>query len=387
MYIALERHIPGAARKLPLPGLASLIMLALLAGCGESEKAVSENAQPAMPVVVQKLEAVDHYTVDREFSGRIESTRQSALAFEFSGRVESVTVDEGDRVSRGQLLARLDTDLLQAEQRQADAALAQRRSQLALARQTLKRFKRLLQDNAVSRQEVDEAQEKVHSLEAGVDLEKARLQTITTRLEKARLTAPFNAVVARRSVDEGAVVGPQQPVLQLLESGPQEARIAVTAGVADRFDVGETLALTVRGQQLQSHIKRILPVRDVRTHTVDLIVAIDAPETPLRPGDLVSAQVPETIENRGYWLPYSALTDATRGLWGVYSVVSDDQGQEQVALRTVEVLHQTGDRVFVRGTLEDGDRVVAKGTHRMVPGLAVDVQDARPALAVRTPQP
>jgi multidrug efflux pump subunit AcrA (membrane-fusion protein) len=99
----------------------------------------------------------------------------------------------------------------------------------------------------------------------------------------------------------------------------------------------------------------------------------DVSATGLVPGQLVRLEVGETIESAGFWLPTSALLRRQRGLWCCYVVVVDRERPStgRVETRDLEVLHTEGQRVFVRGTLQPGETVIAAGTHRVVPGQRV----------------
>ncbi len=94
-------------------------------------------------------------------------------------------------------------------------------------------------------------------------------------------------------------------------------------------------------------------------------------------GQVVRLELDETVEANGYWLPSTALTKGARGLWTTFVVVQADPNDStqpdlfRVERRDIEVLHTESNRVLVRGTLNPGDRVVASGTHRVVPGQLV----------------
>jgi len=91
-----------------------------------------------------------------------------------------------------------------------------------------------------------------------------------------------------------------------------------------------------------------------------------------RAGQTVQVDFSEAIAAEGIWLPTSALTEGIRGLWTCYVLVPNDNDGYTVAPQSVEIIHQEADRVLVRGTLQPDDRVVANGTHRLVPGQPVE---------------
>jgi hypothetical protein len=110
---------------------------------------------------------------------------------------------------------------------------------------------------------------------------------------------------------------------------------------------------------------------------VDAILIPANPDQPavrdLRRGDLVELALSEWIAEPGVWLPISALTQGSRGLWSAYALdaTTDDAASARLEVRPLEVIYQEGDRVFVRGALAAGEHLVAAGLHRVVPGQRV----------------
>jgi hypothetical protein len=93
----------------------------------------------------------------------------------------------------------------------------------------------------------------------------------------------------------------------------------------------------------------------------------------LVPGQIVRLEIEEMVTAEGFWLPSTSLVRGQRGLWSCYVAVGVDgtDGQQRLERRDVELLHTTGDRVLVRGTVQAGDAVVASGAHRIVSGQLV----------------
>ena len=85
-------------------------------------------------------------------------------------------------------------------------------------------------------------------------------------------------------------------------------------------------------------------------------------------GSLVEMNLTVSVRERGFWVPLNSLAESQRGLWSVL-VVEDSL----VASRLVEILYRGSDQVYVRGTLREGDEVIATGTGRVVPGQAVNI--------------
>ena len=177
-----------------------------------------------------------------------------------------------------------------------------------------------------------------------------------------------------RFLDDGNVVDPGMPVLRLVESSVIEARIGMPVGAAAKFVVDASSRLRVGDRDFDARVKSLLPVLDRTTRTRTVVFEFTGSDASIVPGEVVRIDVIETVQEPGFWLPLSALTRGTRGLWSVYVVENENgsQGGTVIARRDVEVLHTAADRAFVRGTLIDGDRIVSDGTHRVVPGQHVE---------------
>lgn len=357
----------------PRAGFGVALALLLAAGPGLADV-------PALTVATEPAQSQQAYQSRRVFVGRIEALRQSDLGFELGGRLEQVIVDDGDRVDAGAVLAVLDTARLEARRAELMAALQQVRADLGLARATLARTEEAAGFNGVSGQELDEARERFNALQAAERLAKSRVATVQVDIDKSTLQAPYAAVVIRRFADEGQVLGAGQPVLGLQEDGPLEIRVGVTGRGLDGLRRGQRREIEVDDRLLMTEVRAILPVRGAGTRTVDVVLGLDDDDSGLRPGDLVNLALPVEVKQPGFWLPISALTEGVRGLWAVYiaepldpgsQAESESAGTHRLARRTVDVLHEESDRVFVQGLLRDGDQVVVDGTQRIVPGMVV----------------
>lgn len=428
--------------KVGLFGIASLIMFAGVSGRNWFPHFSLSEAQPslatthlsspvnALPVEVLSIQAEQSYSVQRSYTGTIGSRRTSKLGFERSGQLVNVTVKAGDRVEAGEILASLDTQSLhlqaqelQAQQTQATAqfnelqagvrsetiaaarAVVRRlQEQLKLAQNQYARRQTLYHQGAISLEQLDEAASQANTLQAQVDEANSQLQALLTgtrpeqlqaqaalieqliarqenlavERDKSDLRAPFSGVISERLADEGTVLSAGQPILYLVEEGALEARIGVPKAATEHLPLGSSQQVRVGETAYPAQVTAILPEVDSSTHTVTVVLQVEAATAAISPGQTAQLQLTETIPARGYWLPTTALAAAGRGLWSCY-VLGDPLWLETtpafpVEPQIIEVLHTEGDRVFVRGTLQPGDRVILNGTHRLTRGQLVTVQ-------------
>ncbi|MGB5811158.1 MAG: efflux RND transporter periplasmic adaptor subunit [Polyangiales bacterium] len=348
-------------------GLAAVsLVLSTLMAC---DRRGNHAAAAPVPLRVEVTEVVvlDRYEVRRTFSGVVRSRRATRLGFERGGLVAEVFVDEGDAVDDGQLVARLDTAQLRAARKRIVASLAEAEAGVGISALTAGRLTQLADEEFISRQSADEATFGLQAAEAKKLELQAALAQIDVDLRKSRLVAPFSGVVSTRLVDEGTVVGAGAPIVTFRESDQKEAIIGVPTFVS--IPIGTEQDLLVGGQSVRAPVAAVIDDVDARTRTVTLIFELPDDAT-ASDGELIRLAHAREVQGSGFWVPMTALTQGLRGMWTLYSIKSEGEG-EVVARETVEVLHTETDRAFVRGTLEHGDRVIATGLQRVVPGQRV----------------
>jgi membrane fusion protein (multidrug efflux system) len=339
------------------------VAVALLAGgCTDSAKSseATTTAQPRRVAVRVSSLQTEAATDVVSLPADLRPARRSVLAAEVPGRVESITVREGDRVTRGQLLMTIDGRSLQQTVREAEAVFFQRSQQYSRA------------ENLFAKQSITKAQ----MLDALTfrDVAQTSLDSAKLQLSKSRLVAPWTGRVAVRSVELGDYVQPGQPVVELIEVEHLEVRAPVAATDVPFVAVGSPVLVRVDaypGEVFEATIVRIGAELDVRSRTLEVEADLDNADGRLKPG------LPTRIEIvRREW-PAALLIPAQ----AVVELESDDtvyvvEG-DTIARRVVELGPTLGDRVLVESGLAPGDRVVVEGMRRVSEGQIVEVVETR----------
>lgn len=425
-------------------GLGLIFLLARPFSIGSSKSTSTETVARVLPVETIKVEPVESYEVLRTYTGEIAAIRTSNLGFSRGGEIEEVLVEEGDRINRGQALARLDIRNLQTQRQQLEAEKARAQAQLSELRtgariedinaakaavqdleqqlllQSKQRERRefLYKEGAIAREQLDEfsfgegalqarlsqARSNLAELENGtrqeqIDAQRATVQQLLARIadldvtiDKSTLKAPFDGIVAKRDLDEGTVANAGQSVVRLMENAAPEARIGMPTNVVGKLQVGGTQALKIGSQTYKAKVASILPEVNANTRTQTVVFQLDpsaitqvnpaysvastggTPATTFPAGQTIRLELAQEIDTEGYWLPTDALTQGIRGLWTCYVLTESEDAENYIVKQhSVEIINQQGDRALVRGTLQPGDRIVANGTHRLVPGQQVEV--------------
>ncbi len=355
----------------PLPRLPSALLAtlpALLLPVAPSVDAAEASNLRILAVEVVEVRSQPGFEKTRSFMGRVEAARSSSLGFELAGTVTRLTVDEGDHVGQGQLIAELDTQRLEAREAELIAGLDQAQANEQLAEVTLRRNEELVESRATSEQQLDEAKNTWATAKAQVKLIEAQIRQVRVDLGKSMLQAPFDGVVSRRFVDEGSIVSAVTSGVDLLVSSNLESELGVSQQAIQSMDQGETFSLQSKMGPLEAVVERVLSQRNEQTRTVDEILRVKSSQGHLRDGDLIPVPVNLTTSERGYWIPRQALTESERGLWACYVAVPTDQsGILRLERRQLELLHVRGADVYARGALREKDLVVRSGLQRLSP--------------------
>lgn len=323
-----------------------------------------EEAAPPPPPVVEAAPvraAGDETQVSA--TGALQRQREAQLAFRVPGVITTLSVDEGDLVRKGQVIARIDPTSVEAGRQQALAGLEQ-------ARRNLERDQVLFEKGFVSRQRLDDRKSALEAAEAGY-------AAAAFDRRWATLTAPSDGVVLARPAAPGQVVQAGQAVVVVADAAsPLVLRAPVPDEALSRFGLGAAAAVRVAGQALSGRVIQIGGQSGRATGTVD--VDIEIPASPgLRSGQVATALIAgRPAGGQAYArIPAEAIQEVDNGRAFVLRL---DQG---VARRTAVAFGGfDGDDALVSG-LAAGAQVITAGGGFVGDGERVQVVDPRALVA------
>lgn len=263
-------------------------------------------------------------------TGNLQAKSEITVGAEISGLIREVLVDENDQVSKGDVLARFNTDELQVSLQQAKARLALARASvkeaeasLEEARLNLQRSKTLVQNGNVSQAEFDSliaaekrARAKLNYAHASVREAQASVSQADTRLQKAVITSPINGVVLQRNIEPGNTVAAsfQAPELFLLAENLSQMELHVSLDEADvgQVKAGQKASFTVDAWPSQSFTADVLKVylypsieNNVVTYTT--VLGVDNTSNLLKPGMTATATITTGRRNQVLRVPNMAF--------------------------------------------------------------------------------
>ena len=315
------------------------------------------------------------------------TAREGTIASRISGTVDEVLVLEGAVVQTGDLLARLDTELLEILARQAEARLSEANagitiaeSRVARARNALARIEGLRNTTSFSTSRFDDAQSDffqsqglMAEAEARVKTAEANLAETRYQLQRAEITAPFDGIVLDVTTNPGEFISSGTAVVTLLDIGSIEIEASVPSKYITVLEPGLAVeGFTETEEWLDLSVRVLLPVEDTATRTrpvrfsSDQLAELDA----LAIGQSITVNIPISAPRDALSVPKDALVQA-RGGWTVF-VAEDGKAQPRV----VQIGVALGNRFEVLNGLTEGDIVVVRGNERLRPG-----QDIAPMTA------
>jgi RND family efflux transporter MFP subunit len=315
-----------------------------------------------------------------------------------NGRLQDVHVRLGDRVRRGQPIAKIEDSEIREQVRQAEAAykvseatIRQRDADLKLAKTNLERNKSLLDRQLLPRQTYDDTDARYQAAVAQLDLSRAQFDQAKARLDELRINlsntvigSPVDGFIGKRYLDPGAAVSPNAPVASVVDIRTVRMVVNVVEKEIKRMRTGMEAVVRVDAfpnEQFSGHVSRVAPVFDPQTRTAEMEVEIPNEGFRLKPG--MYARVELTVDSRpnALTVPRSAVVDLD-GKTGVFVAgqpsngagaragTSGTGGSPSLSARFVPVVLgiRDGELVEVSSGLSDGSRVVTTGAMALKDG-------------------
>jgi HlyD family secretion protein len=290
-----------------------------------------------------------------------------------SGRLETVNVRLGDRVARGQTLAKVEDQEIEEQVNQAKASfdvaaatIRQREADLKLAQTNLDRSRNLFERQLIPRQTFDDTEAKYQAALATVDLAraqfaqaKARLDELNINLANTVITSPVSGFVGKRALDPGAWVTPNSALISVVDIGIVRLVANIVEKDLRRIAQGIKADVSVDafpGEKFEGRIAHVAPVLDPATRTAQIEVDINNASFRLKPG--MYARVDFTVEKKENTLvvPANAIVD----LNGQKGVFLPDEG-DVAKFKPVTLGMVNPSQVEVANGLSEGMKVVTTG--------------------------
>jgi multidrug efflux system membrane fusion protein len=310
--------------------------------------------------------------------GTVQALYTVGIHAQVDGKLQDVLFKEGQRVKKGDVLAKIDPRLYQAALDLAKARKAQDDAALVAAIKDLARYQTLVLRNAETQQNVDQQQAKVDQTKAAIDADVAAIETAQANLDYTDIVATTDGRMGVRLVDPGNIVhaGDQGPIAILTQTEPTAVVFTLPAQTLDdvrgamaRGDV-EVTAYDRNNVQLLStgRLATIDNLIDPATATYRLKAMFSNSDEKLWPGEFVNARLHLETRKDVVVVPRFAVQRGPNGLFTW--VVKHDNTVEP---RPIQTSITSGDRTIVTSGVNDGDRVVTNGQYKLQTNAPVSI--------------
>lgn len=342
---------------------------------------IAAGAKPALTVMAITPQRVEWPRM-LAANGNIAAWQEAVIGAEISNlRLTEVRVNVGDRVQKGQVLARISKDSVEAALSESRAEVAEAEAMLAEARANGDRARKFQATGFLSAQSINQYLTAEKTALARLNAARARMQAEQLRLAQTAVRAPDDGVISARTATVGSMTQPGQELFRLIRGGRLEWRAEVSAADLGKLKPGVTATLTAPdGTRVQGRVRRVAPTVDPQT--LNGLVYVDLPiaETGdvLRAGTFARGEF-ELGRARAMSLPQSAVLFRDG-----FSYVFRLDDQNTVAQTKVAVGQRLGDQIEIVSGIAADARVVASGAGFLADGDRVRVVDA-PAATSKNP--
>ncbi|MBJ2251702.1 efflux RND transporter periplasmic adaptor subunit [Pseudomonas sp. MF6784] len=361
-----------------------LALTLALGACGNSAGDTPE--MPLAKVRIETLEAKP-LSISSELSGRIVAPRIAEVRARVAGVVLQRVFNEGHDVKQGDVLFRIDPAPFKADLDSAQASLRKAEANAFQARLQEQRYSQLVEGNAISAQDYDNARAAARQTAADVAANQAAVQRAKLNLGYATVTAPISGRIGRALVTEGALVGQNEatPMALIQQLDPIHAdltqstrelndlRRAFRAGHLKQVGQDQAKATLIQddGSLYPLPGKLLFAEISVDPGTGQIILRSEFPnpDLDLLPGSFIRVRLEQAVDQQGLSVPQRAITRDSAGIPMVLLV----DAEQNVSQQPVELGAAINDRWVVNSGLKAGDRIIVEGLQHARPGEKVEV--------------
>ena len=351
------------------------IVLGGLMACSGGNKNANETSEP--PVAVRLSAVSPGAEAAILASGLVEAAQTANISTRMMGRITDIFVKTGDKVHKGQLLARVWDEDLKAKMAQTEAMIAEAEGAYATAEKDYDRFNNLYKEQSATAKELDNATLQYSSAKARVNAAKQMRSEVNANLSYSSLTAPFSGVVTQKLAEVGSVASPGMPILTIEQDGILQVSASIAESDISNIHLGDVARVQIKstGKWLEGKINQLNPSSQFTGG--QYIIKISIPETAkedLYAGMFASVSIPgknaTQVKTDVALVPLSSIVNHDE-LTGVYTVSVNNTA----LLRWIRLGKTYGDKVEVISGLARDEKFIQSSESKLYNGARVVVKE------------
>lgn len=351
----------------------TMIILAGLSACSGRNEKKNESSEPPVVVTLSTISAGTSPAILA--SGEVEAIQTANISTRVMGRITNIFVKPGDRVAKGQLLARVWDEDIKAKGAQTDAMIAEAEGSFAAAQKDYDRFNYLYKQQSATAKELDNVTLQYNSAKARVAAAKQMRSEVNANLSYSSLTAPFAGVVTQKLSEVGSIVTPGMPILTI----EQNAILQVSASIAEsdisHIHLGDVAIIQIKStsQRLDGKVIQINPSSQFTGGQYNVKISIPGTRNDIYAGMFASISIPvkDTRQSKTdvALIPLSAIINRDE-LTGIYTVSAN----HTALLRWIRLGKTYGDKIEVITGLSKDEKFIGSSESKLYNGAPVVVK-------------
>ena len=305
----------------------------------------------------------------QEFIGTVNFENKSTIAAQNSGLVERINFSIGDKVKKAQVLVKIDSDILDAQIKSAQANLQSAQSTRKNAQKDFERYKKLLETNAITQKEFDDIKLKFNTSSTNKESLKARLNELKIQKAKKSIKAPYSAIVTKKNVNLGEWVNAGTSLLELVDTKNLEITFNVPSNIYKGLDKNLVYDIKVGNDTFKAKLIGAIPSGDNLTRTFPVKFKAINKDNFVFDGQEAKISLSKDSKKIALIVPRDAVIK--RFGQKVVFIVSEKNTAMMIPVRIVGFL---GKKLAIEGKgLQEGMKVVDKGNERIFPNSPVKI--------------
>ena len=352
---------------------ASILLVAV--ACGNKNQQAPAGTPPVQ-VVIQKVGSTTAIFYD-DYPAIVRALNEVELRTQVNGYITGIFFKEGEKVKKGQKLYSIDQQQYEAAYQQAEANLAVQEANLTRAQKDIERYRELSKNDAIAKQQVDNAEANYIAAQKQVEASRATVRSVQTNVRYSTIVAPFDGTIGISQVRLGTAVSAGQTLLNTVSSDdPMAADIEVNQKEILRFtqlqsnkkasDSTFRLAFGNQAYPFSGHISVVDRAVDEQTGTITMRIVFPNTAHTLRSGMSGTVRVLSSTTAAAITIPYKAVTEQL-GEFFVYVIGAGNK----VSQRRVLLGRQIGNTVIIKEGLNPDETIAVEGVQNLREGLEV----------------
>lgn len=355
--------------KFNIKTLFGLMTIAVLAGCGSSDTSAILSEKDPVPVQVQEIK-ISTSSGRFQYTGKVISDDQTILGTKLLGQISHIGVEEGDKVTKGQLLVRIKSQDIDSKLASTKAVLKEAQAAEENTRRNYQRINNLYEKGSATQREMDDITTNLAVATARAESIEQQILELQELLTYANLRSPINGFVSQKFMNPGDMASPGHPIIALESMEKLKIDINVPEFEIGLFNTGDQVSVffdAIKGKVFRGSVERVIPSTAFSGAQFKVSIVVEEADPSIKPGMYGKVSMLKGSSDK-ITIPEEAIYRKGQ-LQGVY-VVSN---QNEALLRWLRLGRQDENGFEVLSGIDPGEKIVVSSTSKLIDGQPIQI--------------